>query len=202
MGTRHLIAVQSGGEYKVAQYGQWDGYPRGQGTEVLTFLSNKQRVKKFKAKLDLVRFLDEEGRDKAFIEAHEKNAHSNPDKRTPKQKAWFDKFITRNLGAKILTSIVESEDKEILLRNEIDFAGDSLFCEYAYVIDFDKGTLEVYRGFNKKKLKKTERFAKMKGDSEGYEPIRFWKSFSLSDLPTKKQFLAALTEGEEQCPTQ
>ena len=29
MGTRHLIAVQLDGEYKIAQYGQWDGYPEG-----------------------------------------------------------------------------------------------------------------------------------------------------------------------------
>lgn len=27
MGTRHLTAVVIDGDYKVAQYGQWDGYP-------------------------------------------------------------------------------------------------------------------------------------------------------------------------------
>jgi len=32
MGTRHLsMAYNKGGEVKVAQYGQWDGYPEGQG---------------------------------------------------------------------------------------------------------------------------------------------------------------------------
>jgi len=40
MGTRHLIAVAIDGEYKVAQYGQWDGYFEGQGVDVLNFLKN------------------------------------------------------------------------------------------------------------------------------------------------------------------
>lgn len=38
MGTRNLTAVYLDGQYKVAQYGQWDGYPEGQGITVLTFL--------------------------------------------------------------------------------------------------------------------------------------------------------------------
>lgn len=45
MGTRHLTAVFVDGEYKVAQYGQWDGYPEGQGLTCLEFarsvLANK-----------------------------------------------------------------------------------------------------------------------------------------------------------------
>lgn len=31
MGTRNLTAVYLDGQYKVAQYGQWDGYPEGRG---------------------------------------------------------------------------------------------------------------------------------------------------------------------------
>ena len=38
MGTRHLTCVVKDGDYKVAQYGQWDGYPSGQGIDILTFL--------------------------------------------------------------------------------------------------------------------------------------------------------------------
>ena len=32
-----------------------------------------------------------------------------------------------------------------------DFLIDSLFCEYAYIINLDKNVLEFYRGFNKDK---------------------------------------------------
>ena len=38
MGTRHMIGVVSDGKYRVAQYGQWDGYPSGQGVGILEFL--------------------------------------------------------------------------------------------------------------------------------------------------------------------
>lgn len=34
MGTRHLIKVKYKGEIKVSQYGQWDGYPDGQGLDI------------------------------------------------------------------------------------------------------------------------------------------------------------------------
>ena len=35
MGTRNLTIVYYDGDYRVAQYGQWDGYPEGAGIEVL-----------------------------------------------------------------------------------------------------------------------------------------------------------------------
>ena len=41
MGTRNLTMVISNGKTKVAQYGQWDGYPDGQG---MTALSTLKRI--------------------------------------------------------------------------------------------------------------------------------------------------------------
>ena len=38
MGTRNLTCVIKDGKYRVAQYGQWDGYPEGQGMNILNFL--------------------------------------------------------------------------------------------------------------------------------------------------------------------
>ena len=39
------------GQYKVAQYGQWDGYPEGQGITALTFLRDKMDLELFKEAL-------------------------------------------------------------------------------------------------------------------------------------------------------
>ena len=44
MGTRHLICAISDDEYRIAQYGQWDGYPEGQGAAILEFLKDKQVI--------------------------------------------------------------------------------------------------------------------------------------------------------------
>jgi hypothetical protein len=49
MGTRNVTMVILDQEIKVAQYGQWDGYPTGQGKTVLNFLI------KYIDKLDLVK---------------------------------------------------------------------------------------------------------------------------------------------------
>ena len=47
MGTRNLVAVQIDGQYKIAQYGQWDGYPSGKGLEVLEFLRERMNEEAF-----------------------------------------------------------------------------------------------------------------------------------------------------------
>lgn len=202
MGTRHLIAVQSEGKYKIAQYGQWDGYPDGQGVTVLAFLKDEKKVQKLKKNLAKTRFTDAK-KDKAFLDAYDKNApvwSNDPDNRTAEQKRWFKTYMTRDLGAEILTNVAKSKDEEILLHDSISFAGDSLFCEYAYVIDFDAGTLEVYKGFQDKiPPPKGSRFADSKPDNDSkYYPVALAKKYKLSELPSKEQFLEDLKEKEEE----
>lgn len=161
MGTRSLIAVFHNGEYKVAQYAQWDGYPSGQGVGVLSFLSKQENIRLLKEKLSKCRFLEFEGRDKKFAEDYNKNSPkymSDPDNRTAEQKHWFYSYKTRDLGCDILKNIANSNDDEILLINSIDFADDSVFCEWCYVIDLDKNSFEVFEGFNKDQLKKQKDF--------------------------------------------
>ena len=123
MGTRNLTAVQLNGEYKIAQYGQWDGYPEGQGKTVLSFLLKNGSLEKLKSALGKVRFLDEEGEDKKFLDEYDKNApkwSNEPDQRTPEQKRWFETYMTRDLGGKILEQIANSPDNEIVLNNRIE----------------------------------------------------------------------------------
>ena len=51
MGTRNSTLIQIDGEYKVAQYCQWDGYPDGVGSALLSLLKAidlgllKQKIK-------------------------------------------------------------------------------------------------------------------------------------------------------------
>lgn len=201
MGTRNLTCVFMDGEYRVAQYGQWDGYPGGQGKTILEFLRDEENIKNLKNNLDKTRFFDQKGKDKKFLDEYDKNApewSSDPDNRTPEQKRWFSQFITRDLGGEILLKIANSTDAEILLKNSIDFAGDSLFCEFAYVVDFDKNTFEVYSGFNTSPLEKTSRFAEIKPEKGSeYYPVQLMHSFDIDNLPIDEEFLQILEPEEE-----
>lgn len=202
MGTRHLIVVKKDNVIKVAQYGQWDGYPSGRGVEVLNFLRNKKRIKKLSEKLKNVRFFEAEGKDKVFIDGYNKrcgNGFAENDKRTDEDKKWFDNYLSRDLSVKLLYNIMDNKDEEILLSNDYDFGKESLFCEWAYIIDLDSKTLEVFQGYNKNKMAQDKRFFVEKGlDSDGkYFGIKLVKTYNFDILPTKKQFLADLKEDDE-----
>lgn len=183
MGTRNLTAVQLDGEYKVAQYGQWDGYPSGQGATVLEFLKGikgKRKRKEFETKLRASSFATSEELDEVDAIIAAEQIYDSWPQRWP--------AYTRDTGAKILQLIMNSPPG-IKLKNSIEFAADSLFCEFAYVIDLDKNVLEVYKGWNKKPLPKNARFvdAKEEGSPQGYYPIRKKASWPLDALPTQAE---------------
>lgn len=175
MGTRNLTFVQLDGQYRIAQYGQWDGYPSGQGATVLDFLKTWDRPL-FESKLRAAKFLTGEDIEQISKEIKEKNL----------QNSWQNKWpaLTRDTGAKIL-QLVQDSDPGIRLKDETDFAGDSLFCEWAYVLDLDANVLEVYQGFNKKMLGKGDRFYGAKGGANSeYHPVRKIASYPLDNLPS------------------
>jgi hypothetical protein len=129
MGTRHLISVKVGGETKVAQYGQWDGYPTGQGVDVLKFLKNKKRQELLKEKCQSLRW----GTGEEFDEVD-------------KIKDWPKKYpyLSRDCGSDILTHIIKDEVK--FLSDSSDFLNDTVSCEWGYCIDFDRNVLQIFMG--------------------------------------------------------
>ena len=192
MGTRHLTAVMKDGQYKVAQYGQWDGYPSGQGTTVLGFLhtlSEDVYRKPFLAKLDTLAFITDDEIEAIDQRVNAENIHDW-------KQVWPE--LCRDTGGGILKLIMDSE-RSLKLRNCINFAVDSLFCEYAYVVDFDNGTFEVFKGFNKKPLNESERFYGYvrDGRQNEYHPVRLIRSYQLSALPTVEAFLADLEPSDD-----
>jgi len=200
MGTRHLTMVFEGGEYRVAQYGQWDGYPHGAGLKVLEFARTPGALAALRAKLPtLVRATNE----------------THPDAPS----------LDRDLGAGILAMIVGSADG-LPVALDVEFAADSLYCEWVWVIDFDRGTFEGFEGFNHKPLRsKRERFhflmpkarrenerrremhnrdakrAKIGGRKHyrfsPYYPVKHVATWPLDKLPTHEAFLAAFVKEED-----
>lgn len=185
MGTRNLTMVIKDAETKVAQYGQWDGYPSGQGATALEFLRGCD-FEKFKEKLNKIRWITDE----------EIGTVEN-------DKNWTENYpyLSRNCGAEILELIYDTDDVKFLQNSE-DFAADSLFNEWTYVIDLDKNTFEVYTGFNKTPLTENDRFFKLSYEpehrTEKYYPVKLLKSYSLLELPTVESFIDELEKLEKE----
>lgn len=189
MGTRNLICVYHERKYKLAKYCQWDGDPSGQGIKILDFLKNFDK-NLFIKQLDKVRKLTKETEDKIIEEYRLIDTKNKMDIDYPE--------ISIDTGYEILSLILDNKKEDIYIRDSLNFAANSLFCEWCYVIDFDKNTYEVYEGWNKdpldigerfKFLETTENLNLWEGKSYIYYPVKLLTIFNLSDLPDKEQFL-------------
>jgi len=199
MGTRNLTCVVLNGEYKVAQYGQWDGYPEGQGCNIVKFLRNMDE-EKFRKALSKVRFATEEDHREAVFNCGGDRESEWITYEVGNRLAQKYPLLSRDTGAKVLQIIQDSYDQDeiVLKSNSLAFAGDSLFCEWCYVLDLDKRVLEVYKGFNQTHpLKKGDRFYQMALEKKkGYYPVKYIMSFDIDQKPpiTCQEFLKILFE--------
>ena len=197
MGTRNLTAVMVDGEYKVAQYGQWDGYPSGQGATILEFLRSldEEKMKRFVKKVKAVGELSDEENLKQWAECGSDPDSDYVTEEVSKKHTKKYPESSRDTGGKILSVILEKK-AGIFLNNEIDFVSDSLFCEWAYVVDLDANTFEVFEGFNKTPLENDERFANFSDQcKQEYYPVKLRKKYDLDKLPTVEEMVKEL-EGE------
>lgn len=176
MGTRNLTMVKLG-EKLFGQYGQWDGYPSGNGVEVLDFLQDHFDEPKFKAAFEKVNFVPDDEVEKVYNDLAKAGVKDdlNP--------------MTREMGTGILEYIQTAEEPKLF--NSISFAADSLFCEWAYLVDLDERKLRVFQGFNQSPLEDGQLFAseiaKTLGvvkENPSYYPIREVGALTFDELAT------------------
>lgn len=189
MGTRNLTCVVKDGEFKVAQYSQWDGYPAGQGATVCKFivknLKKQKGLEKFSKLVDKLIVLTEEETNRLTDEA---TGSKDGWLSLEQSKALAKKLpaLHRDTGAKILQYIMDS-DEGVGINLATEFAGDGLFCKWCYVLDLDNEILEVYNGFHKKALPGGERFAKFSNTNSAneYAPVQLFEKIPFSDVNSK-----------------
>lgn len=178
MGTRHLITVfDEQGELKVAQYGQWDGYPSGQGVRMLSWLEMTTRtdyygnlVSPVKDGLKRCRFATSDDElNEIYSKFPEANYLGTDDNKS------FDVLypnLIRDTGADILMVVAYSVG-EVLLVDSSDFAHDELFCEGIYSVNYQ-----------------SEMFTSVYGGKT--------VSFPLRELPSPQEYLDAFTKAFEE----
>jgi hypothetical protein len=129
MGTRNLTVVKnSQGTTKIAQYGQWDGYPSYSGIQALNFLRDEYNQQLVSAKLDVVEFIGDEEVDTLYKQ-FETTDWENKD--------FLNAYpgLHRDTGIGILAVVANATDT-IKTVDNTEFANDSLFCEGIYEVDF------------------------------------------------------------------
>ena len=204
MGTRGLTCVVWGDEFKVAQYGQWDHYPSGQGVHILSFLrcvmSDPARIEEFFQRIEALSWYTEEELIETWKEVGV-DATTQDNVPWDLAKKYFKLFpeLSRDTGGKILDYIMLGDVTKVI--DDHDFAADSLFCEWAYVIDLDAMNLEVHGGWQKEPHT-NGRFAGLDPElpewrGERYYPVTLLRTYSLDDLPSDEQFVLDLDPPED-----
>lgn len=196
MGTRNLTFVVHKGKVRMAQYGQWDGYLQGVGKDIAKVLQ-KTTVKNLREAMEKCVFIDGKK-----VEEYYRDAGSGGSEWVSMEVSDTFKLAHPLLhrdfsGGSALSVILKDakSKKRIELQDQSAFAADSIFCEWAYVIDLDKKRVEIYRGFNKRPLSKKDRFfyiqnqpngtQKSKATGEMFYPIRLLKTYAIKDFTTR-----------------
>lgn len=185
MGTRNLTCVVKDGKYVVSSYGQWDGYPSGQGKTILDFLNTKFDLETFKDKISKSSYATDEDIQEKWVECG-----ANPNDQYVSidiSKKFGEKYpeLSRDTGGKIL-ELIQNSENGLQTIEYIDFISCGS-CEWAYVIDLDLGTFEVYK-YNSEELTEKDRFFKFQ--KNGDIPAKLVRKYKLDRLPKEKIFIA------------
>lgn len=201
MGTRGMLGFVADGKETIT-YKQFDSYPAGLGADVLEWaraITDWDAVKVQAAAIVHVDdatappTVDQEA-NLLTLANYTVNTHTIADSEgyaVPRDTPSWYQVLHRTQG----------EPAAILRAGHAvhvpEWPGDSLFCEWGYVVDMDAMVLEVYTGFQRSPHT-SGRFADRKTDPS-YYPIKLVATWPLTGLPTDDEFLATVdpTEDEE-----
>jgi len=159
MGTRGIMGIRIDGQDKL-NYNHFDSYPSYLGVnmarDVKDILANSG-IDWFKEKARALKMVDHNSNSKPSkkeIENLKQYADLNVSDRTYKE--WY--VLLRNLQGELKQTLEAG-----YMIDDHGFIRDSLFCEWAYIVNLDEMTFEVYVGFQKKRHNKG-RYAKLPPD--------------------------------------
>lgn len=140
MGTRGAIGFRINNMDKVT-YNHFDSYPTGLGVSVIKFIkgTDNDTLKAIAEKIVLVNQGDEPTNEQIL----ECRPYLNKSVSNNTEKDWY--CLLREAQGDF--EVYKGDLKYMI--DSHDFLMDSLFCEWAYIINLDNGTLEIYEGFNK-----------------------------------------------------
>jgi hypothetical protein len=169
MGTRNVTVVIHKGEVRMAQYGQWNGYPSGVGKDIAEVLQATP-IKEIRRAMGKTVFIDDKKVDKYYrdlgceagnwptaeIEAAMKKAHPLLDR-------------DYSGGIALVEILRQAKNKRrIELLDERDYESS-----WKYVIDLDQETISVEKDENEPFLFKIEDFTPELTEQFGIGPLEW-----------------------------
>ena len=142
MGTRSSIGVHVNGKDKLT-YNQYDGYPTGMGKDVYEQVTKLLIQNGWDAVIKMATKLKQVKSDKVFTEK-EKEKYGDLWQQVSTGDDMYSllRSLQGDLGAMLERGIMTKDN---------NFIKDSLFCEWAYILNVDKKTFEIYKGFQTEK---------------------------------------------------
>lgn len=184
MGTRHLIIVRVDDEIKVAQYGQWDGHPTGQGETIARFFSKIGRddalLNEFKNKVRALQAITLEESNQQWVDCGADPDSDMVSFSTSDLHRIRYPENSRDTGA-IILDIIMYKPNGLKLRlakigKSMKSAMDICDAEYAYDIDLDEKTITVWAYGHKYGCYKLNEFSPYRMDDLEFEILACDKS--------------------------
>lgn len=175
MGTRGAFGFLKGGKLKVA-YNHFDSYPSCLGNKILFYVrcNNVAKLNRIFDGIELI------------------NVAIPP---TEEQKRMFSEVADLNVGEQSTNDWYclfrkfqgKPEYYELfgMMPDDQAFLLDGLFCEWAYIINLDENSFDIYRGFAKESPSDGifAGYKKIKDRFGEYFPVNRIIKYSLSKLP-------------------
>jgi hypothetical protein len=173
-------------------YNHFDSYPDCLGNDVVEFCK-KTSIAEMNAIFDRIILVEEDSRPTKqqiddCIEFYDGNVS------TQSIDDWY--CLLRNLQGnfKEYQKCID-EGSKVYMTDGIDFIQDSLFCEYAYIINLDDEVLEFYEGFQKEP-QVDNRYGIT--DDRGYYPCKLALIIPLDELEDVDKIVKMMECGSEE----
>lgn len=197
MGTRSATGVRVDGTDKIS-YNQFDGGLDCVGSNIVKEFADALEADPFSTADEIIEgwrvkaraaLLVSEKSEPTDAQIKQFKQHANRGVSSRQLTEWY--VLLRELQGSILGRL----DAGVFIDNN-GFINDSLFCEWAYVLNLDEKVLEVYRGFQEKRRKNAGRYmaAAVAPDDCGYWPCALIAAVPITDLPKARDHADGLAD--------
>jgi hypothetical protein len=173
MGTRGCYGFRKDGQDKLT-YNHYDSYPSCLGKNIVDFIQSTsiEEMKNIFEKIVLVK-------DKDLPSDEELVLWKLTDTISLGKFDWYS-FLSEYQGD---LSYYKKDDAKYM-ENGNDFIKDSLFCEWAYIINLDTNELEVYKGFQSEPHEnRYTDYVYESNSGDKYYPCRLVATYDLDNIP-------------------